>query len=119
MESRQAYDLFNLISEKRIAAHDQPFGPSFHEAAKGTVYLARRARPCNVRLQPEGMCCVLEVSDFGRSNGVGRVNHKANMDALGCNSCNMSSLFPASSAVRTATPVMLPSGRLKLVTRPD
>ena len=41
------------------------------------------------------------------------------MPVAGTSSCNSSSRFPNTAAFRLVTPVILPPGRLRLVTRPN
>jgi hypothetical protein len=111
MAGRQRDDLSTLVREERVGADDECTGAELDKVSKAESisFAVLAGRICSCSPRERTASCRFLVSDSVAAGSAG-LTSRAMTAALGTNSCNSPSRFAASSAVRIATPVMLPPG---------
>src|SRR5262245_1679086 len=116
---RQSDQVIALIEKEWIGADHQRIGPMLHQHRKGRVEIAfgtgRQHKSCS----PSEATAALVSLICGSAFGLFGFTSKAIVFIFGVSSRSNSSRFAPSATVTKPTPVMLPSGRLMLLTIPD
>ena len=120
MSRRKVSQLDDPVPEEGAAADEQRIWPIARKRREGGIYFGDGAGVENPDLQSHGVRCRFHVAPVGCGNRrFGRIEqHGYPLDRRHQRAQNSSRLV-ASSAEKKLTPVALPPGRERLVTRPS
>ena len=119
MSGRQHHQSTASAVEERIALQDERAGSFADGSRKGTGKAILCARLNDNQLLPERVRSRLRVVGFAFNRGIARFTKKAIVSALGSSSCRSSNCFATNCLPQNTAPVALPSGLLRLLTKPS